>query len=155
MTEDHIWLRQQHNLLYEEIQRSRLYFAEAQEYRQNIAGIWNDACAHEVNSRFLNPMSEEASASLESMRLQHEAMVMCVNELSNAFRSFKAAVDNSILVNRHLDETRSIFRTIESFLNLEMAEIGTADGYADRARRLTDEADRIGDLAVSESSYRS
>ena len=153
MTEDHIWLRQQHGRLADEIQRCRLFFAELLDHRKEIAALWNDACANEMNGRFLNPMAEEVTVSLESMQLQHEALVSCGTELVEAYHSFAEATEASVAVQGHMDESAAVFRTIESFLNQAMSEARSADGHADRADQLADEAEKIGDSAESESSY--
>ena len=154
MTEDQIWLRQQHDRLADEIQRCRLSFAELREHRKAITAVWNDACANEMNGRFLNPMVEEAAASLESMRLQHDALVRCGSVLIEAYRSFVQASKASTAVQGHIDESAAVFRTIDSFLNQAISEMRSADGHANRADQLIDDAERAGNSAQSEASYR-
>ena len=155
MTDDQIWLRQRHDLLADEIQRSRLFFAEAQDHRKAIAAPWNDSCANEMNGRFLNPLVEEATASLESMRLQHAALLQCGTTLVLAFQFFVRAAEASAAVQTHIDESAAVFRTIESFLNQAISEQESADSHSDKANRLIDEAERAGNNAQSEASYRS
>ncbi len=154
MTDDQIWLRQQHDRLSDEVQRGRLSFAELQEHRKAIAGVWNDACANEINGRFLNPMDQEAAASLESLRLQHVALVNCGNALVEAYYSFLQASEASIAVQEHIDESAAVFRTIESFLDQAISEMRSADGHANRSEQLITDAEKAGSSAQSESSYR-
>ena len=154
MNEDHLWLQQQHASLAEEVQRCRLFFAELQEHRKEIAAVWNDACANELNGRFINPMAEEAAAGLECIRLQHEALVVCGGLLVEAYGSFVKASEASAAVQGHIDESAAVFRTIESFLNQAVSEMRTADGHANRSEQLIADAASAGNSAQSESSYR-
>lgn len=154
MTEDHLWLGQQHARLADEVQRCRLFFAEAQAHRAEVAPLWNDACAREMNGRFLNPQATEAAASLELLQLQHEALSGGGVALTEAGSAFAAATGESLAVQRHLEEGAALFRTIESYLNQAFAEMQTSAGHSDRADQLGDEADSAGNSAESESSYR-
>jgi len=154
MTDDQIWLRQQHDRLGDEVQRCRLSFAELQEHRKTIATVWNDACASEMNGRFLNPMAEESSASLESLRLQHIALVNCGSALVEAYQSFLQASKAWVDVQGNIDESAAVFRTIESFLDQAISEMRSADGHANRAEQLITDAGKAGNSAQSELSYR-
>lgn len=154
MTEDHIWLRQQHDRLTDEIQRSRMFFAELQKHRKEIAVVWDDACSTEMNGRFLNPMADEAGVSLESMHLQHQALVSCGSALVEAYHSFIKATEASVAVRSHIDASAAVFRTIESFLNQAISEMRVCDGHAARANQLIADAEKAGNSAESESSYK-
>jgi hypothetical protein len=154
MTEDHLWLGQQHAWLADEVQRCRLFFAEAQAHRAEVAPLWNDACAREMNGRFLDPQATEAAASLERLRIQHEALVGCGFALTEAGSAFATTTSVSLAVQRNLEEGAALFRNIESYLNQATAEMRTSAGHADRADQLADEADVAGNSAESESSYR-
>ncbi len=154
MTDDQIWLRQQHERLDDEIQRCRLSFAELQEHRKAIATVWNDACANEMNGRFFHPMAEGAAASLESLRLQHVALLNCGSALVDAYQSFVQASEASIKVQGHIDESAAIFRTIESFMDQAISEMRSTDAHANRAEQLLTDVENAGNSAQSESSYR-
>ncbi len=154
MTEDHYWLTQQNERFAEEIQRSRLSFAEALDYRREITGVWNDSCARDVNGRFLNAMEDGGMASLDAMRRQQAALSRSSAEMLKAHEFFKIATATSAAVIRPTEEARSSFRTIESFLNHEMAEIRTADSHAEQTDRLIAEADRVGSSAEEQANYR-
>jgi len=154
MTDDQIWLRQQHDRLGDEVQRCRLSFAELQEHRKTIATVWNDACASEMNGLFLNTMAEEASASLDSLRLQHIALVNCGSALVEAYESFLQASEASVAVQGHIDESAAVFRTIESFLEQAISEMRSADEHSNRSEQLITDAEKAGCSAQSESSYK-
>ncbi len=153
MFEDHIWLRQLHDQFADERQRSRFTFVEVQEYRQEIAVLWNDDCAKEMNARFLNAMAESSEASLEAMRIQSEALARCRLDLENAHEFFNTAIDTSAVMHRHLEDARSSFRTIESQLNHGMAEFRVTDDNAAQADQLATEAEMAGNRAESAASY--
>ena len=154
MNEDHAWLCQQDEHLSDEIHRCHHSFMELQEHRKEIAALWCDACARELNGRFLNPMTEEASASLEGLRDQCDALSQCAARLTEAYRAFSESADASRSVQRLLEDSAAMFRTIESFLNQAENERNVADGHALRANQLADEADCAGNGTQSASQYR-
>jgi hypothetical protein len=154
MTEDQIWLRQQHDRYADEIQRYRLFLGEAQDHRTGVAAAWTDACAKEMNGRFLNPMVEDARFCLDSMRLQHSALLQCGDGLVLAYNAFVRATESSAAVQAHISACAAVFRTIESFLSQSIAEQESANSHSEKTNLLCDEASRLGDSAPSESDFK-
>jgi hypothetical protein len=148
MTENHIWLNQQHTRFRDEIKRSGMSFAMAQECRSDISLLWNDACAREVNGRFLDKIADQGAASLNALELQHEMLTICAGKLANADRSFLAATKASEQLHGHIEDTAVVLRTIQSYLDRSVIEVRTAMDHVTKAHQLARAADEAGNSAA-------
>jgi hypothetical protein len=151
MTEDQTWLQVQQARFAEEIQRARYFLNDVREQREEIAGFWNDACAREINGRFLDAMASEADAALNALSSQHTSLDIARSELVDAYMAFIAATRATTSIRGYIDESAAIFRTLETFLNQSSSELDSAKSHTENAIRLVEEADRAGNSARAES----
>lgn len=151
MIENQVWLGQQHVRLRENIQRAAMSFAIAQEWRNDIALLWNDACAREVNGRFLGKMAEQAASCLNALELEHEMLMLCATKLETAQLSFITAIKASGQLHAQIENTAAALRTIQTYLDRSTSEARAANDHVTKAYAMAAAADQAGNSAAPRS----
>lgn len=143
MTEDLNWLRQQHHQFDGELRRGSFFLEDCRE-RCDAAGLWNDTCAQDMRRRYLDPLQEEASASLNQLKIQQAAHLATASSLEGLHHEFSKTVEYSALLTRRAEEVSHLFRQIDTTLNHALSEMEESAACVSQADDLVAQASRMG-----------
>ncbi len=95
---------------------------DLRELRQDIAGIWQDDAARDINSRYLNPHESDAEEVLEALQKQYTYITEAAKFRSLAREEERSAADFTDKMTRSLHATEKemalVFSSHEETLRL-------------------------------------
>lgn len=138
------WLARRLDELRDAAQHVRWELSALQDTRHEVAPVWDDTCSREMSRRFLDPMADEASASLAEMDRQIAGLDSCTVALQTAAAALATAAQDSAQVRQIIMVIMSIFKTMDAIHSGIEYEASQSIDYQGEAVALLAQADSAG-----------
>lgn len=153
MIPDLHWLRNQLDSAAGSATTAELDSSATQDFRNDIRGLWNDACSREMDMRYLTPVADNQDKTAEHLRLHREDLHQGLAALQKAVEHGRATEKLSREIAGILTDVSSVSRLIASIDKEIESHLGEADHQIRKSKSTALEADQAGNSAVARRGY--
>lgn len=124
--------------------RAQFDLDSLQEFRREVAGVWNDSFSTEMSRRYFDPLAEDAAISVSELSCQIECLEKCVISLDQTTTAIISADEASVKIEQSISEAAGIFRGIDIVFGTSVDEASRATSHANNALDLISQANATG-----------